>query len=166
MGLNIILVVIALVLMAPVAALMAGLAAHRVARWWALTSEKRTLRRIDKLRRELDRLQTIRLHQMLVPLGGFMLLIVYAITLMISTAYISLLFYLRIDSISGLPPPQISVTALRILRATPVLIGAGVSVYATWFVRRYWLRLPAYRKQLEVEITMLESSLAPHLLLR
>ena len=164
MRFNLILVVIALVL-GPLGMLIMGLVAHRLARWWALTSDKRTLRRIHKLKQELDRLQTIRLHQMLVPVGGFMLLIVYAITLMISTAYVSLVLYFRIHDTDSLARPQISLTTLRILRATPLWIGVAVSLYATWFVRRYWLRLPAYRKQVEREIAMLETSLGPGVLL-
>jgi|SRR5690348_1432283 hypothetical protein len=164
MQLVIIIVVISLVLIPPVGVLTA-IAAHQVARWWALTSDKRTIKRINSLKRELGRLETIRLHQMLVPMGAFVLLIINAITLIISTTYVSLIIHLRLQGVEGTLKPHISLMALRVLRLTPILIGAAISIYAAWFVRRYWLRLPAYRESLEREIGMLESSLSPNILL-
>jgi hypothetical protein len=152
----------ALILMTPIGVLTM-IAIHRGERWWAMTSDKRTVKRIGKLKEELSRLQTIRLYQMLIPFGGFMLLIINTITLMISTAYISLLFDLRLHAGNGPREPQMSIISMRLVRFAPVLIGAVVNLYATWFVRRYALRLPAYKMRVEREIATLQSSLSPNL---
>jgi hypothetical protein len=162
MELEAILAIIALILMTPIGVL-SMIVLHRGERWWAMTSERRTIKRIGKLREELSRLQTIRLYQMLIPFGGFMLLIINTITLMISTAYISLLFDLRLHAIDGPRQPEMSIISLRVVRFAPVFIGAVVNLYATWFVRRYALRLPAYKARVEREMATLQSSLSPNL---
>ena len=148
-----------LVLMTPVGVLT-GIAVVRVERWWALTSDRRALRRIGKLQQQLDRLQTVRLYQMLIPLGGFILLVINTVTLMIGTAYVSLLVDLRAPALHGSTSAQVSLIT-RLVRLAPLIIGAAVNLYATWFVRRFAVRLPAYKARIEREIAMLRSSLSP-----
>jgi len=156
-----VLAIVALILTTPLAALSI-LLANRLSRWWALTSDERTVKRIHKLKRQLVELRTIRLYQLLIPLGGFILLVVNAFTLMVSTTYLALFVDLH-HSLGDSRFPNMSASYLRAIRLLPLIVGAGANLYATWLVRRYAQRLPAYRMRIEREMETLQLSLSPNL---